>query len=90
MRVFVNFSLSLSLSLSLSDCLSLSPPPSHQELDGYYSVYTPEGEAIAQVIAGYIDLMMRKQQPQPTIHDVTDSNAEPDIVELERYEISFL
>ncbi|KAG7240881.1 hypothetical protein INR49_023455 [Caranx melampygus] len=30
--------------------------------DGYYSVQTTEGEQIAQLIAGYIDIILKKQQ----------------------------
>ncbi len=33
--------------------------------DGYYSVQTTEGEQIAQLIAGYIDIILKKV----TCHD---------------------
>ena len=29
-------------------------------LEGYYSVQTPEGEQISQLIAGYIDIILKK------------------------------
>jgi len=28
--------------------------------EGYYSVQTPEGEQISQLIAGYIDIILKK------------------------------
>lgn len=31
--------------------------------DGYYSVQTTEGEQIAQLIAGYIDIILKKVTP---------------------------
>lgn len=38
--------------------------------DGYYSVQTTEGEQIAQLIAGYIDIILKKvsasTQPEPS------------------------
>lgn len=38
--------------------------------DGYYSVQTTEGEQIAQLIAGYIDIILKKvstsAQPEPS------------------------
>ena len=33
--------------------------------DGYYSVQTTEGEQIAQLIAGYIDIILKKVTASP-------------------------
>lgn len=36
--------------------------------DGYYSVQTTEGEQIAQLIAGYIDIILKKVTLTENIH----------------------
>uniref|UniRef100_A0A1X7VGP0 FERM domain-containing protein n=1 Tax=Amphimedon queenslandica TaxID=400682 RepID=A0A1X7VGP0_AMPQE len=49
--------------------------------ESFYSVQTTEGEAISQLIAMYIDIIMQKKKP---IHpDVPDEEDEPVIVESE-------
>ena len=94
--LFLSLSLSLSPSLthththtpppsllaSLSLPSPLSPPQDFGDYsESFYSVQTPEGETISQLIAGYIDIIMQKKRP---IHgEVPDDEDEPVIVELE-------
>lgn len=43
--------------------------------DGYYSVQTTEGEQIAQLIAGYIDIILKKVRcPKQANHKVTTAS----------------
>uniref|UniRef100_H2ZQQ1 FERM domain-containing protein n=1 Tax=Ciona savignyi TaxID=51511 RepID=H2ZQQ1_CIOSA len=43
--------------------------------DGYYSVQTTEGEQIAQLIAGYIDIILKKRQAKDNIGIDDDEDA---------------
>lgn len=46
--------------------------------ESYYSVQTTEGEAIAQLIAGYINIIMQRKKPKLENED----EDEPAIVEM--------
>lgn len=43
--------------------------------DGYYSVQTTEGDQIAQLIAGYIDIILKKRQAKDNYGPEMDEDA---------------
>ena len=84
---YISLSPSFSL-LSLSLSPSLPPPPSpisSQDFGDYsesfYSVQTTEGETISQLIAAYIDIIMKKTNPHHM--DLQDDEEEPVIMEVD-------
>ena len=61
-------------------CPSPHPQDFGDHSESFYSVQTTEGETISQLIAGYIDIIMRNKTP---IHrEVPDDEDEPVIVDF--------